>query len=99
MKLIADSGSTKTNWVLVADGEAKTTIRTIGLNPYFHTQKSLITVLEEEILPVVATQPIASIHFYGAGCSSETPISMIQEALESVFPQVRAEVKHDLLAA
>jgi len=99
MKLIADSGSTKTNWVLVKDGEVKKTRQTIGLNPYFHTIESLINVLEEQILPIVEAQDLASIHFYGAGCSSEKPVSLIQEALKRVFPDVSVEIEHDLLAA
>jgi len=99
MKLIADSGSTKTSWVLVKDGEVKKTIRTIGLNPYFHTEESLIKVLADEILPTFDIQQLASIHFYGAGCSSETPVSIIQEAFKKVFQDVPIEVKHDLLAA
>ncbi|NEP13231.1 MAG: hypothetical protein F6K14_24100 [Symploca sp. SIO2C1] len=100
MKLIADSGSTKTNWVLVNnDGKTQKNIRTIGLNPYFHTIESLITVLEAEVLPIVGAQHLASIHFYGAGCSSEKPVSLIQEALKRVFKDVSVEVEHDLLAA
>ncbi len=100
MKLIADSGSTKTNWVLVNnDGKTQKTIRTIGLNPYFHTIESLITVLEDEVMPIVGTQHLASIHFYGAGCSSEKPVSLIKEALQRVFKNVSVEVEHDLLAA
>ncbi|NEP56961.1 MAG: ATPase [Symploca sp. SIO2G7] len=99
MKLIADSGSTKTNWVLVKDGEVKKTIRTIGLNPYFHTKESIIAVVEDEILPTVDIQHLASIHFYGAGCSSEKPVSLIQESFKRVFQDVPIEVEHDLLAA
>ena len=99
MKLIADSGSTKTNWVLVKDSEVKQTICTIGLNPYFHTIESVITVIKNEVLPMVEVQHLTSIHFYGAGCSSEKPVSLIREALERVFPDVFVEVEHDLLAA
>jgi hypothetical protein len=37
MIAIADSGSTKTDWLLIQDGHLFSEVSTIGLNPVFHT--------------------------------------------------------------
>ena len=37
MILIAESGSTKTDWVLVNDENQVTMYKTMGFNPFFHS--------------------------------------------------------------
>ena len=56
MMLIADSGSTKTDWALVTPG-AVTTVSTQGLNPYQWDAEGMVGVLTEELLPQLQTIP------------------------------------------
>jgi len=51
MILIADSGSTKTNWVLQAPGQAQQAWTTSGINPFYQPKSSIVSVIKEELLP------------------------------------------------
>lgn len=99
MKLIADSGSTKTTWVLTEGGEVKKQIDTAGLNPYFHTSESIESILIAELLPFLVPDHIREIHFYGAGCSTENNNSIIRDSLAIYFRKSDIQVCHDILGA
>jgi len=99
MKLIADSGSTKTIWVLVEDGTAKKTIRTNGLNPYFHTSESVEAILRADLAPYIMGDHVREVHFYGSGCSTEKNDAMIRESVQLFFRKATINVYHDTLGA
>jgi len=50
-KLIADSGSTKCEWCLLADGKKKKII-TQGISPYFVSEEQLHGILQKELMQV-----------------------------------------------
>lgn len=62
MMLIADSGSTKTDWALVTPG-AVTTVSTQGLNPYQWDAEGMVGVLTEELLPQLRADEVDSVQF------------------------------------
>lgn len=99
MQLIADSGSTKTTWVLTEKGAVKARINTAGLNPYFHTSESVEAVLVTELVPFIVPDHIKEIHFYGAGCSTEKNNEMIADALQIFFRKAFPLIYHDILGA
>ncbi len=51
MKLIADSGSTKTIWMVMENGVVVKNLQTAGLNPYFHTPQTILSTLQTELFP------------------------------------------------
>lgn len=70
MILIADSGSTNTNWRIIdAKGKVEQA-QTKGINPYFQSTGEIQVELQESLKPQVETK-IKEIHFYGAGCNNE----------------------------
>ena len=101
MKLIADSGSTKTDWALTGStGETPKIINTTGYNPYFIDETGMIDSLRSSLLPHLNSSSIKEIFFYGAGCSSPGKQSIVRAALQSCFPDCRSIlVGHDLLGA
>jgi N-acetylglucosamine kinase-like BadF-type ATPase len=99
MILIADSGSTKTEWSLIAKDNDIRNFQTIGLNPYFIDSHGIETELEKNLLPFVNEKQITQVFFYGSGCSSLQKKDIIREPLESFFRLANVEVEHDLLAA
>lgn len=99
MILIADSGSTKTTWVLTEDGVVKNRIETAGLNPYFHTSESVEAVLMADVEPYITGDHVREVHFYGAGCSTENNDRMIREALALIFRKAEIGIWHDILGA
>lgn len=98
MILIADSGSTKTDWRLV-DGLNVTSISTIGFNPYHISSNQIYDELnsKEELKEI--SNSVSHIYFYGAGCSTTEKKEIISKALSSFFCNAKIEVEHDMLAA
>ncbi len=99
MKLIADSGSTKTEWRFAGGDEKFPAVITSGINPYFHDAPEIARVVREELLPVAGEKQIRDIYFYGAGCSSEAMRSIVKKGLADCFPHAGITISHDLLAA
>jgi len=96
--LIADSGSTKTDWVLVSDQGEEERFQSMGLNPFFVKSETVSEALSEE-LPKSALNATSDIWFYGAGCSSDARNAIISEGLSKVLPGARPWVAHDLIGA
>jgi len=104
MQLIADSGSTKTNWAVIVKGSEKEILNTEGYNPYFFTTQQIVDSLKANLLPQLqalklTANNITEINFYGAGCSNASKKKIISDALIQVFPTVKIFVGHDLLGA
>jgi N-acetylglucosamine kinase-like BadF-type ATPase len=104
MILIADSGSTKTDWRLI-DGKGESHhFHTIGFNPFFQDTPTIYEELRQNLLPALSkvidgNYQSLRVYFYGAGCSSENKCSIVKMALSQLFPGAFIEVDHDLLAA
>lgn len=95
MKLIADSGSTKTDWRL--DG----LFTTQGINPFHMSEDTILDILRNELLPQLgaASSSIEEIEFYGAGCTV-AKIPVMKALLSEVFPSARnIVVGSDMLGA
>lgn len=99
MILIADSGSTKTDWVFLdLETGQKTYFEGFGLNPYLINSDDVC----EEVLRLFKKQDIKSIReirFYGAGCSTESNKQIITEGLVGIFKNANIQVFHDLEGA
>lgn len=99
MICIADSGSTKTDWVLV-DELSKDEFRfvSMGLNPFYVHQKKIEEVFQSTIPPEMVSR-IKAIHFYGAGCSNQKRNQIVNDALSNASFCEKVFVYHDLLGA
>lgn len=100
MILIADSGSTKCDWVVISEtGEVVFKTETKGLNPnVLTTQKMHKRVAESEELAHV-NNSVKKIFFYGAGCGTSKNRVRIKRFLEKYFRNAICKVKEDLWAA
>lgn len=97
MILIADSGSTKTEWLL-SDGNSIAKAYTQGLNPFFVSDEKLMKIIEEE-LPANFKQNISQLFFYGAGCLDEERRMRVRAGLTTIFTNTEVKVESDLLGA
>lgn len=99
MLLIADSGSTKTDWRLVDEkGTTVSAVQSKGLNPYFLTEKEIASTILEEVVPKI--RQVEKVWFYGAGCGLPLKVSQVKSAIESVIPSTfPSEVYGDMLGA
>lgn len=99
--LIADSGSTKTDWVLLKDSKIIKQIKTMGFNPYFQTQTEIVSELENALKPnlIEYLDEINNLYYYGAGCSTSENSLFIENCIKASLKVKNIVVSHDLLAA
>ena len=105
MKLIADSGSTKTDWVLIDGTTVVARYLTQGINPFHQSENDILTILRLELLPQLpsdrlqATDDALQIYFYGSGVRPELE-PLMRRLLTEVFPHSEVVSAHgDLLGA
>jgi glucosamine kinase len=102
MILIADSGSTKTDWRLIDDNKQIHQYSTQGFNPYFQDSDQISEIIKSELIPSFQfdiQKQDSQIFFYGAGCGSESKNNVVKAALLQNFPFWTVEVNNDLLCA
>lgn len=97
--LIADSGSTKTDWVLCNNGNVTAHVKTQGLNPTIQSTEEILSVLEAELAGEIAPDAPAKIYFYGAGCAYDLANSRMELAIKSIFTTKDIYINSDLLGA
>ncbi|MEJ7913193.1 MAG: N-acetylglucosamine kinase [Chitinophagaceae bacterium] len=96
--LLADSGATKAEWVLINNSKKKT-LYTQGISPYFLTTPEIIDLLQKELAPKLGKVGIDAIFYYGTGCANPDNAKSVKKALGKVFPGAKIDVQTDLVAA
>ena len=99
MILIADSGSTKTDWCVVENGEILHRIFTKGMNPFFQTEEEMVDELSTALCPNIPEGNLEVVYFYGAGCTPEKQ-GQVRNAITRVLKVSGVvEVASDMLGA
>jgi len=100
-KVIADSGSTKTDWVIVDENSAIVDrIRTVGFNPYFQSSEFIFNEVSRAFSKVsIDMENVTEVHYYGAGCSSKENNHIVEAGLATQFNNAKVQINHDLVAA
>lgn len=114
MILIADSGSTKTDWAIVTGSIQPVVIKTQGINPVHQSREEIVQILREEFIGVMGSTPEVqklrsaailtpefpmAVYFYGSGVRPEME-PLMQSLLQETFPQASViEAHSDLLGA
>lgn len=88
MILIADSGSTKTDWCLCTEGRSVQRLSTQGINPFHQDMDTIQGILVNELLPQLGDADFSELHFYGSGCRAAQIVPM-QQMLQGIFPRCR----------
>lgn len=99
MIVIADGGSTKTNWCLLNDSGEKIYFNSEGYNPYFVDSAYIFNSLQRELPRDIPYAQVEEVHYYGAGVHNADKADVVKEALSKVFTNAKIVVAHDLLAA
>lgn len=99
MILLADSGSTKTDWRLVTATENIGQVQTVGFNPMYQEAEEVYKALHDTLLPQLPEESPEAVYFYGAGCSSPERNKRVEDALRMAFPTAEIHVDHDLMGA
>lgn len=100
MKLIAESGATKTDWRSVSGDGTVLSARTVGLNPAVCDAESIMAAVREAV-PALNPEGkrVEAVYFYGAGLVSEEAAAPVRAALEMWCPFADIFFFSDLLAA
>ena len=100
MILIADSGSTKTDWCVVENGVLVQQIFTKGTNPFFQSEEEISNEIATALLPELKTDEFDAVYFYGAGCGFPDKIEIVHRAISKQLKvKGNVEVATDMLAA
>ena len=97
MILVADSGSSKTDWRLINGADIQQ-FECKGLNPDFNEEedvsREVSAIFNKEI-----GEKVSQLFLYGSGCSSPSRQELVRRGLQMVFPKAEIVVEHDLLGA
>lgn len=99
MILIADSGSTKTDWCVILNGAPIRRIGTRGINPFFQSEEEIRQELTASLLPQLPEGTINSVYFYGAGCTPEKAPVLRRALADSLSVIGTIKIYSDMLAA
>lgn len=100
MIAIVDSGSTKSDWVILDEFKnvfLKT--ETIGFNPNFISRELIVPEIEKNKSLTSVKNSITKIYFYGSGCGVKQNCDTIEEEVGKVFTNAKISVREDLAAA
>src|SRR5690606_28131380 len=98
VKLILDSGSTKTEWCLLKNNKPSI-FTTQGMSPYFVDATGIEKIVTEEARPFIKKNQPGQVFFYGTGCKSVENRRMIKKVFQKLFPGAVITVDNDLSGA
>jgi N-acetylglucosamine kinase-like BadF-type ATPase len=98
IKLIADSGSTKTDWCLLKNKKA-IPFSSQGMSPYFVNDIQVEKIIRTEVFPFLKKNPVDEIYFYGTGCKNPANLKMFHKVFHDIFPHAKSHVDNDLSGA
>lgn len=102
MKLIIDSGSTKSDWCFQNRGEIVLCVTSQGINPFHQNRDVICSIIDAELIPnieIIDIKDVKDVYFYGAGCATEAVCNEVKEILSSYFPEASISVASDMLGA
>lgn len=98
INVIADSSSTRTEWVLAEGDSIVEHAFTQGLNPYFQTRREISHSVRLELPQAFFRRRWDHVYFYGAGCNSPEKIKTMESSLVAQF-KTPVTVESDLTGA
>ena len=98
MKVIAESGSTCTEWALVDGQEVVEHAFTTGMNPFFLSRREISHCIRLELPEVFFRRRWDHVYFYGAGCANTEKNKIMESSLVAQF-RTPVTVGSDLLGA
>lgn len=99
MILLADSGSTKTDWRLLRADGTIAQARTAGFNPFYQDSGAVAAELAQHLRPLVP-EAVTAVFFYGAGITDASRGAVIADGIRRIFPEItRLETHSDMLGA
>lgn len=86
IRLIADSGSTKTDWCVCQSHKPLQRISTQGINPFHQSPEEIAKIILELIEQLNDRIRIERVEFYGAGCALPEKKEVLRRILSTHLP-------------
>lgn len=99
MFLLIESGSTKTDWVVMDKGSVICTSKTMGMNPFLCSHEDYHKIINDDLKLDVEKNEIKQIAFYGAGVKDSSKAQYLGKSLKKYFTQAKVSVNSDMLGA
>ena len=102
MKLVVDSGSTKTDWGFFNTVYDLKTVKTQGINPCHQSEEEIRNIIRNELLPNtqnIDLGTVSEVFYYGAGCATESICTQMAALLKEFIPNASIAVDSDMLGA
>lgn len=99
MIIVAESGSSKTDWCLITDQGKVAHVLSMGFNPMLMGKDQMVSEMLKSDLVQWRNERVRRLYFYGAGCSSVAMKNRVADALNKVFNADLTYIEHDLLGA
>lgn len=102
MKLVVDSGSTKTDWGFFNTVYDLKAVKTQGINPCHQSEEEIRSIIRNELLPNTQNLDLAAItevFYYGAGCATQSICEQMAALLKEFIPNAAIAVDSDMLGA
>lgn len=98
MILVADSGSSKTDWMAYSP-EKTYSFNTQGINPYFANAQDVFRILSKHKEMATIADQVKEVYFFGAGCLNPDKHEIVSNGLSSFFKNAFISVDHDLMGS
>lgn len=97
--IIAESGSTKTDWCHLRTGKKAAHYKTAGINPYLQSPEGIATMLDAELAWERGAEAPEEVFFYGAGATGREGVASLKKLLVKTFGTKKVTVQGDMMAA
>ena len=99
MRLIADSGSTKTDWCICSQDTIIQSINTEGINPFHQSPDIIKGIVGNMVSQLDGPYCIRNVEFYGAGCALPEKKEIVADILREALSCNDIRVSSDLEGA
>lgn len=99
MIVVADSGSTKTDWIITISKTEYLEFTSPGINPYFVSEKDILKTLSSIPEFQEYNSRIKEVYFFGEGCSTPDKREMVSNGLSKIFSKAFVSVENDALGS
>jgi N-acetylglucosamine kinase-like BadF-type ATPase len=96
--LLAESGSSKTEWRLCQGATMIESLRSPGFNPNIQSEAAMRAIFQD-VIQNIGYERIEKLCFYGAGLGEMSQRIVMRNILRELLPEAIIQIEHDMLAA
>lgn len=99
MILVADSGSSKTDWIINKEDGEIIELSGKGINPYFINEKDITRIFSQDAELKKYADRATEVYFFGEGCSNPDKREQVSNGLSAVFKNAFINVENDAIGS